>query len=70
MTFRLVVRGIVAIVALTLLVGMIEIASLASERGAMRAARASLFTEAVEPELPVAAEVDDAGPAENTTLTF
>ena len=70
MTFRLVVKGIVAIVALTLLVGMIEIASLASERGATRAARASLFTEAVEPELPVAAEVGDADPAENTTLTF
>ncbi len=70
MTFSTVAKGVTAIVAVTLMVEMLELSSLAGDRRAARAGRASLITETMEPELPVASEVENGNPTENATLTF
>ncbi|MBI4636521.1 MAG: hypothetical protein HY727_09260 [Candidatus Rokubacteria bacterium] len=52
-------KSVVAVViSMALLVSIVELACVAGERGGAGAPRASLFTEGVEPELPIASEVD------------
>jgi hypothetical protein len=62
------VKGFAALVAVGLVVGMIELSCLASERRV--AATTILFTEAIEPEIPVASEVEGGEHAESPALTF
>lgn len=68
MTSAAFVRGFAALVVVGLVVGTVELACLASERRV--AATRTLFTEAIEPEIPIASEVDGGDPAERSALTF
>lgn len=68
MTSTAFVKGFAALVAVGLVVGMIELSCLASERRV--AATTILFTEAIEPEIPVASEVEGGEHAESPALTF
>ena len=56
MTSTAFVRGFAALVAVGLVAGILELSCLASERRV--AALTILFTGAIEPEIPVASEVE------------
>lgn len=59
-----------AVVAVILAVSVAKLSCLASERRAAEASiPLSLFTDALEPELPIASEVGQVDPVPNPTLT-
>jgi len=62
------VKGFAALVAVGLVVGVLELSCLASERRGV--ATTTLFTGASEPELPIASEVEGGVSAESPALTF
>ncbi len=68
MTSTAFVRGFAALVAVGLVAGILELSCLASERRVV--AKTTLFTEAIEPEIPVASEVEGGEHAESPALTF
>ncbi len=65
----LIAKGLAALAVVLVVVGMIEISSVASERRAARAARTSVFSDAVAPELPVGSEVATDESAATPSLT-
>ncbi|MBI2162044.1 MAG: hypothetical protein HYU25_16990 [Candidatus Rokubacteria bacterium] len=68
MTSTVFVKGFAALVAVGLVVGILELSCLASERRV--AAPTTLFTGAIEPEIPIASEVESGEPAKRPALTF
>lgn len=68
MTCTAFVRGFAALVAVALVAGMVELSSRASGRSVF--ATTTLFTEATEPAIPTASEVEGREHGESSALTF
>jgi hypothetical protein len=66
--WRVLAKGLAAVTAALLMIGMIELSSLAAERRAARVARHALFTDALEPELPSVSEVEPTEPVATPAL--
>lgn len=59
-----------ALVAAILMVSVVKLSCVASERRAVAPPRpATLFTDTLEPELPIASEVEQGAPSATSTLT-
>jgi len=67
-TSGLFARGFAALIAVGLVVGVLELSCLASERRV--AATTGVLTDAIEPDLPVASEVEGGAYDESAALTF
>lgn len=61
---------VAALVVAVVLGALVELSCVASERSVVpRAARESLFTDALEPELPIAFELEQSSPSASPALT-